>query len=127
MAEASSTKSLLDPLIIRLSKGQWLINSVSLGALFLACAFTTVIQGSTNQALGWILLVVLGALSGWSIWFAFSKRTRLELSREGFAFYTPTATGALSKGLKLALPDTYVLHAQALAELISGWRAPSGG
>jgi hypothetical protein len=154
----------MDWLVLRPSKGQWMINSVILGALFLACAFTTVIQGSTNEAFGWIMLVLLGPLSAWSIWFAFSKRTRPELRREGFMFFTPTATGAyrrsdveifahgsmnrhdavffkfaphyngkkpplhqlagaLSKGFEMALPDTSGLSAQALAELLTEWRA----
>ena len=51
----------MEPLILRPGTGQWLINSVILGALFLACAFTTVIQGSTHEAIGWIMLVVLSA------------------------------------------------------------------
>ncbi len=94
MAEASPTKSSMEPLILRPRKGQWVINSTILGALFLACAVTTAIQSSTHEALGWIMLDLLGALSTWSIWFAFSKRARLELTRDGFKFYTPTATGA---------------------------------
>lgn len=94
MAEASPTKSSMEPLILRPSKGQRAINSAIPGAMFLACAFTTAIQGSTHKALGWIVLDLLGALSTWSIWFAFSKRTRPELTRNGFKFYTPTATGA---------------------------------
>ena len=94
MPEVTPAMNAPEPLILRPSKGQWLFTSVILFALFAACAFTTLVQGSTNELFGWVMLALLGALSAWSIWFAFSKRTRLELTRDGFTYYTPIASGA---------------------------------
>ena len=83
-----------DTLVLRPSRAQWLLNAGVLFAFFLGCGvigLSTNIRGAWYL---WALLILFGALALWSAVMAFSPRSRLELTRDGFTYYTPVAQGA---------------------------------